>query len=310
MPAISICIPAYKGLNFLTRLLDSIKDQTFKDFEVIVTDDSPDDEVRRLCLNYQSQFALLYHKNLSPLGTPENWNEGIRRASGTWIKLMHDDDWFTTPGSLATFAQAANDNTDFVYSAFINVWLESNDQEIVRPGKLRGYALQRNPVSILSKNIIGPPSVTMCRNHKGIYYDGSMKWLVDMDFYIRYLPGSNAKYIDEPLVSIGIHGTQVTVTSQLNPAVEIPEHLRLLEKTGINGFRNIFFYDAWWRLIRNLKIRSAEELTRYAPNTTIPPVIVSIIRFQQHIGAVTLRMGLLSKFFMTLSFVQNYFRGK
>jgi glycosyltransferase involved in cell wall biosynthesis len=44
-PLISICIPAYKRTEFLQRLLDSIDIQTFKNFEVIVTDDSPGNDV-------------------------------------------------------------------------------------------------------------------------------------------------------------------------------------------------------------------------------------------------------------------------
>src|SRR5580693_3489003 len=94
-PLISICIPAYKRTNFIRRLLDSICLQTFMDFEVIVTDDSETDEVERFCATYQSRIKLLYYRNPVALGTPGNWNEAIRRSSGQWIKLMHDDDWFS-----------------------------------------------------------------------------------------------------------------------------------------------------------------------------------------------------------------------
>ena len=47
-PLISICIPAYKRIDYLQKLLDSISIQTFKDYEVIVTDDSPDESVEIL----------------------------------------------------------------------------------------------------------------------------------------------------------------------------------------------------------------------------------------------------------------------
>ena len=103
---ISICIPAYSRVAFLQRLLASIAVQTFKDFEVIITDDSPGSDVQEVCSRYADAFPLIYYKNEPALGTPENWNEGIRRASGKWIKLMHDDDWFATPGALQQFAHA------------------------------------------------------------------------------------------------------------------------------------------------------------------------------------------------------------
>src|ERR1700709_1959716 len=106
MPAknfISICIPAYKNAPFMQRLLDSIAMQSFTDFEVVVTDDSPGTEVQEVCRQYENKFPLLYQKNPTALGTPENWNEGISKASGQWIKLMHHDDWFASSNSLQQF---------------------------------------------------------------------------------------------------------------------------------------------------------------------------------------------------------------
>src|SRR5882757_943515 len=103
---ISICIPAYKRVSFLKRLLDSIERQTYRRFEVVVTDDSPDNEVSDLCRTHPLSALIRYFKNEKKLGTPENWNESIRRASGEWIKLMHDDDWFLDPTALTIFVTA------------------------------------------------------------------------------------------------------------------------------------------------------------------------------------------------------------
>jgi len=99
-PFISICIPTYKRIQYLKRLLNSIAIQNFKDFEVIITDDSPSGDVNDLCDRYKNKIQINYYKNPAPLGTPENWNESIRHAKGEWIKLMHDDDWFANEDSL------------------------------------------------------------------------------------------------------------------------------------------------------------------------------------------------------------------
>src|SRR5439155_18647369 len=85
-PLVSICIPAYKRVEFLKRLLESISIQSFKDFEVIITDDSPTNEVYELSQAYKDKFTLFYSKNAVAVGTPENWNEAIRHAKGEWIK--------------------------------------------------------------------------------------------------------------------------------------------------------------------------------------------------------------------------------
>src|ERR1043166_5570237 len=114
-PTFSICIPAYKRVNFLKRLLDSIAAQSFKDFEVIITDDSPGNEVYDLTEHYKDNFTILYLKNPATLGTPANWNEAISHARGEWIKLMHDDDWFSSSESLAIFAEHAHEDCRFVF---------------------------------------------------------------------------------------------------------------------------------------------------------------------------------------------------
>jgi len=73
-PFISICIPAYKRVHYLQRLLDSIDFQSYKNFEVVITDDSPDDQVEKLVHSYLQTLPVKYFRNEKSLGTPENCN--------------------------------------------------------------------------------------------------------------------------------------------------------------------------------------------------------------------------------------------
>src|ERR1700731_1904090 len=104
---VSICIPAYQRKDYLKRLLDSIEMQTFRRFEVVITDDSPGGEVLETVENHPLKPIIRYFKNPRTLGSPENWNEGLRKAKADWIKIMHDADWFTGPDSLGVFVEAA-----------------------------------------------------------------------------------------------------------------------------------------------------------------------------------------------------------
>ena len=133
-PSISICIPAYKHVDFLERLLDSVASQTFRDFEVVITDDSPDESVHNLVESFEGKIEIHYYKNQTPLGTPENWNEAIRKAHGTWIKLMHNDDWFAREDALEIFHKNAQThlNEVFFFSAFQNVEEETGKKEVVK----------------------------------------------------------------------------------------------------------------------------------------------------------------------------------
>jgi glycosyltransferase involved in cell wall biosynthesis len=302
---ISICIPAYKRIGFLRRLLQSIESQTYKDFEVIVSDDSDDDSVFNLVQEFLSKFSISYFKNTPALGTPTNWNFGISKARGEWIKLMHDDDWFATTTSLEEFAIAARRANKFVFSAYANCMENTNNSNNMFASEFARKRIVKAPVTLLAENIIGPPSVAML--HKSIteQYDERMKWRVDLDFYIRVLLQEKSfNYIDKVLVNVGVSESQVTNFCINIPSVELPEGYLLLEKYGTRPLRNIMVFDAWWRIIRNLDIRQKSQLEQFG-ETHWPRVILSMVSLQSFIPAKLLRVGILSKFVMCCNYCIN-----
>jgi glycosyltransferase involved in cell wall biosynthesis len=307
---ISICIPAYKRVSFLKRLLDSIDLQTYRQFEVVVTDDSPDNEVSDLCRSHPVSAVIRYFKNEKTLGTPENWNESIRQAGGEWIKLMHDDDWFLDPKALQAFAAsvAQNPATDFFFSGYTNVFLDEGKNTDIRVHLPKDWLkrLERNPKTLLSSNRIGPPSVTLHKNLPGIFYDSTLKWLVDVDFYIRFFQYSKPLLIDENLIAVGLGEEQVTKQVFRNPKVEIPENLYVLNKIGVGSLQNIIIYDAYWRFVRNLEIRSSEQVRESGYQGPIPAIIESMIRFQSSFPKAVLKTGIFSKILMIAHYTIHF----
>ena len=299
-PLISICIPAYKRVHYLKRLLDSISIQSFRDFEVVITDDSNDESVTHLLNEYKGFFPLRYQKNSVSLGTPENWNESIRIAAGEWIKLMHDDDWFESADALQLFANATSQGRDFIFSAYYNCYEERPGKELVVASGMNRRLLQDTAFNLVSTNMIGPPSVTLYRKNN-IEYDKRMKWRVDIDFYIRYLGESSFFFIHQPLIDVGISEEQVTKSCFLVPEVELPENFLLLEKMGINSLNNWIVYDSWWRLMRNLNIKNIAEIRQAGYTKPVPPVIERMIRQQRLVPNRLLKFGALSKILMFIS---------
>lgn len=309
-PFFSICIPAYKRLDYLKRLLDSITIQTYKDFEVIITDDSPGSEVEEFCKQYAQIYTIKYQKNQAALGTPQNWNEAIKLASGQWIKLMHDDDWFSSNESLQMFYKNVVNypEANFFFSDYCNCYLQKGIKNTVNLSAIRKYLLNKNPATLFSKNVIGPPSVTLHKNDRNIFYDAKTKWVVDIDFYIQYLKNNKPQHINQVLVNVGIGEEQVTQDCFRKREVEIPENFYLLNKIGISQLRNIFIYDAWWRLIRNLEIKKTEDIYVAGHSGQIPKAVISMISWQSKISSSLLKIGIISKAFMLLNYLFNFNR--
>lgn len=302
-PLISICIPAYQRTDYLKRLLVSISIQLFRNFEVIITDDSPGDEVKNLVRSHPLGSKIFYFKNKIRLGSPENWNEGLRLARGEWIKPMHDDDWFSGPDSLGAFARAAQyPDVSFFYSAYINILPDGNRVLVRNPAFTAG--LNRNPEILIAANRVGPPSCVIFKKDENLLFDTRLQWLVDIDFYIRYLKTyPAAQYIPVPLIHIGISASQVTKSSFGKAEIEIPERFLLWEKMNGQHLNNILIYDSWWRFVRNMRIDNEQKITGSGYFGTVPPVIRKMIRVQRKIPKALLNTGMFSKFFMGIQFI-------
>ncbi len=307
---ISICIPAYKNIHFLQRLLDSIAMQTFSNYEVIITDDSPDNTVKDFLGDYTGIKDIKYYRNPVALGTPENWNEGIRRSTGNWIKLMHDDDWFTSPHALQVFYDAisANPNCQFFFSAFQNVIEGTGRVEVVTCDWLDKLILKISPLHLFKRVYVGNPSCTLVKRDVQLYYDKDFKFVVDFEYYIRCIRKlKEYYYIDAVLLNIGFNNEQVTKYTFLVPEVQIPENFVLLKKLGYNILRNIVVFDYYWRMFRNLKIRRVEDVSKFYKEP-IHPFLVQMIKVQQLIPASILKIGVVSKVLMVINYLVSLLR--
>jgi glycosyltransferase involved in cell wall biosynthesis len=308
----SLCIPVYKNVKYLERLLQSIWDQTFKDYEVIISDDSPDISIKEWVYSKFPGKEFLYFKNSLPLGTPANWNHAISKAKGEWIKIMHDDDWFASSDALFELHQALKGRKErFAYCNYENRFVSDITKSFCKlsVSGFRKYLMFLNPVSLYGRNIIGPPSVVCVHRTILEEYDYKLKWLVDIDYYIRVLKHSKAVYIGSLLVYVGVGEEQVTQYTHNVPAVEISEGMQLLSKIGLRSFNNFFYYDAWWRLIRNMGIRDQKDIVKFAQSEIVPLPVSIIIRHQKLTSTKYLHFGVVSKIFMVLSWLNQKING-
>jgi hypothetical protein len=142
-------------------------------------------------------------------------------------------------------------------------------------------------------------------------FDERMKWRVDIDYYVQLIgKQKDFAFIQDSLVNVGISNSQVTNDCINVPGVELPEGYLLLSKFGTNSFRSILVYDAWWRIFRNLKIRSLEDIEPYVPGGQWPLIVRQMISHQRMVPSFILSFGLFSKVTMLISYLLNNNRTK
>ncbi len=304
-PLISICIPAYRKPQFVTRCLDTVLQQDYKNVEVVISDDSPGEDIKEAIAPYMHRLSIRYFHNVPALKSPRNWNYALDQAVGTLVMLLHQDDWLHAPDALSSYADAFKDKTvDFVFCR--NTAVDENGKVVVlqeRKSLLKEMA--QKPNHLLLSQIIGPPSNTMLRTSIPVRYDEQFIWVVDVDYYARLLKaGYQYKYIDRHLVSIGLHEDQTTVFCRTNGDIIFRENIQLAAKLEREAFHDPVFFDYYWRLLRNYNIRSLADVAANGFSTQpLPPVLAHMLHTQKKIPARTLKIGALSKTCMLLCYL-------
>lgn len=89
---ISIVIPYHGRLSLFKETLESLRKQSFKDFEVVISDDTNDTENIKMLIDSYSDLHIKYVKSSINLGAISNTLQGINNASNNFIHILHTDD--------------------------------------------------------------------------------------------------------------------------------------------------------------------------------------------------------------------------
>lgn len=94
-PKVSVCIPTYNRAHYIGKTIQSILNQTFSDFELVIVDNASADNTEEVVRNFiEKDNRLRYYKNAENIGLFPNFNRAIELARGDYIAIFHDDDLY------------------------------------------------------------------------------------------------------------------------------------------------------------------------------------------------------------------------
>ena len=286
-------------------MLDSILIQDYPEIEVIISDDSAGEDIKNAIPLYSNQLAINYFKNTPALKTPANWNQALDKASGDLLMLIHQDDWLNSADAIRTYVKVFEQNPqiDFAFCRSM-AFNENNVAAVIAHNRKILDKLSVRPESLLLGNVIGPPSNVMLRKKVSLRYTVPFIWLVDVEYYIRLIQkGHKYYFIDEPLISVGVHDQQTTAFVNQNKEIILKEHLLLATEQGLTLFSDLRIYDLYWRLLRNYGIRSTDQLKELGIEADKLSVqLKQILNFQKKLPGFFLKNGLTSKILMFTSY--------
>lgn len=119
MPLISIIVPVYNSESTLNRCVDSILNQTFHDWELLLIDDGSTDQSGEICDQYDAkdQRINVFHKENGGVSTARN--VGLDNAKGSWVTFIDSDD-FISINFLSTFVRFQSSDLYICGIQFIN----------------------------------------------------------------------------------------------------------------------------------------------------------------------------------------------
>jgi len=136
LPKVSICIPSYNCGAFIGKTIQSVLNQTYQDFEIIVVDDCSTDNSEEVIKSFKDP-RIRFSKNEKNLGMVPNTNKALKLAKGEFVGILHSDDCYA-PKMIETALKAFSENSEvgFIYSSYVVV--DENDKTVTRV-KLCGH---------------------------------------------------------------------------------------------------------------------------------------------------------------------------
>ena len=191
MTKISIAIPTWESYNngeqFLDDLLRTVEIQTFKDFEVVISDHSKDDYLLPKIKEFEDKFDIKYYRNENDRGNgPANMNNAISKCSGEIVKIIFQDDFFYDDEALEKIYYALSDSD--------RMWLLNGTNHTKDDGNSFYWDLypKFNDDLLKGENTISSPSVVSFKRQSEVIFDETLVYFMDIDYYY----GMREKYGD------------------------------------------------------------------------------------------------------------------
>jgi hypothetical protein len=223
----TIAIPTWeingKGVEYLDYSFNIIAHQTFKDFDIVISDHSLNKDIENLCEQWSSILDIKYYRNEVGRGLiAPNLNNAIKNSTGKYIKVLFQDDFLYGTESLMTVYQYIKDRDDVNW--LLTGCAHTEDQETLYDQMYPFY----NSKIYSGYNTISCPTVLTIKNDNPILVDESYNWLVDCVYYKNLYDKFGLPHIVNDLCVIN-RNSEVRTTNIITEQKKIEEVKRAVE---------------------------------------------------------------------------------
>jgi glycosyltransferase involved in cell wall biosynthesis len=229
-PLVSIVIATYKRAGLVLRAIQSVLQQTYQNYEIIVVDDCSPDNTRDAVLMCPDP-RVRYLRHETNKGLPAGRNTGIDAARGVYIAFLDDDDEWRPEKLEREYAAIQNHDAVLCGALVNNIRVKLHNRPVVTLDDLR-TGNEFDPSSLLAKTSI----------LRELRFDENLRQGEDWDAFIRIAQKYSIGYVPEPLIlyNDGAHERMTNQAKSLSLA-ELEKRLPILHK------HRTFFGPYWFR---------------------------------------------------------------
>lgn len=235
-PKVSVCIDVYNYGAYLPEAIRSVLDQTLTDLELIIGDDCSTDNSFEIAQEYAARDPRIrVQRNPRNLGMIGNRNACLRAAAGEYVKILHADDFLSTPDALARMVALLEERPAAALVACGMRYVDERSQALDQDAHFEDGTLLAGTTVITrclaeQRNLVGSPSAVLFRRSlAGRGFDEAFFHSADLEMWFHLLEQGCFAYLREPLVAYRKHPGQQTVkdAATMSPA---REYVALLDR--------------------------------------------------------------------------------
>ncbi|MFD1556942.1 glycosyltransferase family 2 protein [Paraburkholderia silviterrae] len=263
---VSICLPTYKRPDLLIGCIESCLAQTHTNIEIVIGDDSPDEQTERLiAARYGNDERIAYRRNTPALGQARNVDSLFARATGDKILLIHDDDYLAEQCVERLLAQW--ERHPEIQAAFGNQYEVDHDGSVDYASSQRmNHAYHRTPAAAGLQALPGRTGIVQMFPNNG--------WLADAALV------KQISYDEQHAVCCDyVFGVRLCLAAR--GVCYIDEHVSYYRKTDVSvsqSTRNTTSASslAAWSFLQGLTLPPALEPARKLAMRRFVPIVVSL----------------------------------
>jgi len=208
MPQVTVILPSWNRADWLKKSIDSVLEQTFRDFELIVVDDASTDSTQEILTIYSGKFrSITFAKNL---GVSAARNAAVKNCDSEWIAFLDSDDFWHPHKLQKQIAQTvirAECPIHFTDEIWIRNGVRVNPKK--KHQKLEGWIFKPS----LELCLMSPSTVLLRRELFDVHglFDETLPICEDYDLWLRLTAQHQVALLNEKLMTRhGGHADQLS----------------------------------------------------------------------------------------------------